>query len=113
MFIPMSTEQNPEKNQVGPPEHKATYELRQIVLRMATNGVPQFLIARDLGIDPKTLRKHYRKELDEGSENATDQVRAYLFKRATGRDIHGKPSSKDSVSASIFWMKTKGGWSEK
>ncbi|MDQ1249754.1 MAG: hypothetical protein QG597_4130 [Actinomycetota bacterium] len=47
---------------------------------MAAYGVPERDIARVLGIDPKTLRKHYRDELDTGSIKATAKVAEFLFR---------------------------------
>ena len=38
---------------------------------MAGYGVPHEGIAVMLDIDPKTLRRHYRRELDRGSVEAT------------------------------------------
>jgi hypothetical protein len=72
---------------------------------MAAYGVPEFDVARVVGIDPKTLRKHYRDELDNGQIKATAKVAESLFRKATGE-------GPQSVTAAIFWLKTKGGWRE-
>ena len=55
-----------------------------------------------LDIDPKTLRKHYRRELDTAHIRANAAVANRLFKRAT----------TDSVAAGIFWLKAQAGWRE-
>ena len=62
-------------------------------------------IARVVGIDPKTLRKHYREELDTGQIKATAKVAESLFRKATS-------DGSQSVTAAIFWLKTRGGWRE-
>jgi hypothetical protein len=80
-----------------------TDEQRGIVKAFAAYGVQQDEIAKYLDIDPKTLRKHFRRELDVGSIEATTKVAQSLFKAATGGNI----------SAAIFWMKARGGWREK
>ena len=72
---------------------------------MAAYGVPELNIARVVGIDAKTLRKHYREELDTGQTKATAKVAESLYRKAT-TDGH------QSVTAAIFWLKTRGGWRE-
>jgi len=72
---------------------------------MAAYGVPEADIARVLAIDPKTLRKHYRDELDTGHIKATAKVAEFLFRKAT-------TDGPQCVTAAIFWMKTRGGWRE-
>src|SRR5947207_14653638 len=53
-------------------------------------------------LDPKTLRKHYREELDLGETKANAQVAGFLFNSArTG-----------NVTAQIFWLKTRARWRE-
>ena len=72
---------------------------------MAGYGVPELSIARVVGIDAKTLRKHYREELDTGQIKATAKVAESLFRKAT-------TDGPQSVTAAIFWLKTRGGWRE-
>ena len=45
---------------------------------MAAYGVPEASISRVVGIDPKTLRKHYWEELDTGGIKATAKVAEFL-----------------------------------
>jgi hypothetical protein len=85
------------------PPHEPTAENRQIVQLHATIGTPQEDIARVLGIDPKTLRKYYRDELDLASAKANATIGGALFNKAKGGD----------TAAMIFWMKTRAGWREK
>jgi len=73
---------------------------------MASYGIPQPDIARVIGCDPKTLRKHYRDELDTGETKANAMVAQNLFRKATG-------DGRESVTAAIFWLKTRARWSEK
>ena len=72
---------------------------------MAGYGVPEIDIARVIGIDPKTLRKHYRDELDTGHILANAKVAESLFRKATG-------DGRQSVTAAIFWLKVRAGWCE-
>ena len=81
-----------------------TEEQRRTVRAMAGYGVPQDDIATLLEIDPKTLRKRFRRELDRGSIEATAKVGQSLFRMAT---------EGGSVAAAIFWMKARAGWREK
>ena len=81
-----------------------TEEQRRTVRVMAGFGIPQPAIATLLEIDPKTLRLHFRRELDRGAVEATAKVAQTLFGMAT---------SGTNTAASIFWMKARAGWREK
>src|SRR5450631_2365525 len=81
-----------------------TDEQRRTVKAMSGFGVPQPDIATHIGIDPKTLRKWFRDELDRGSIEATTKVAQSLFRMAT---------EGNNVAAAIFWMKARAGWREK
>jgi len=48
---------------------------------MAAFGVPELNITRVVGIDAKTLRKHYRDELNTGQTKATAKVDESLSER--------------------------------
>jgi hypothetical protein len=69
---------------------------------MAAYGIPAPDIARTIGIDSKTLRKHYRDELDLGATKANAQVAGFLFTAA----------KSGNVTAQIFWLKTRARWKE-
>ena len=71
---------------------------------MAGYGMPHVDIASFFDIDAKTLRKHFGRELELGSIEATAKVAQSLFRMAT----EGK-----NVAAAIFWMKARAGWREK
>lgn len=81
-----------------------TDEQRRTVRAMAGYGMPHVDIAIFLDIDAKTLRKHFTRELELGSIEATTKVAQSLFRMAT----EGK-----NVAAAIFWMKARAGWREK
>jgi hypothetical protein len=69
---------------------------------MAAYGIPADDISRVVGIDSKTLRKHYRDELDLGETKANAQVAGFLFNSA----------KSGNVPAQIFWLKTRARWRE-
>ncbi len=75
-----------------------------LVRALAIIGVTQDNIARILSCDSDTLRKHFRQELDEGSDRANAAVVGALYHQAV---VEG------NVSAQIFWCKTRLGWREK
>lgn len=75
---------------------------RRQVETMAAYGIPETDISRVLNIDPKTLRKHYRDELDLGGTKANAQVAGFLFNAA----------KNGNVTAQIFWLKTRAKWRE-
>jgi len=87
------------------PRHEPNAFHRRQVEAMAAYGVPEKDIARVIGIDAKTLRKHYRDELDTGQVKATAKVAESLFRKAT-------TEGPQSVTAAIFWLKTRAGWKE-
>jgi hypothetical protein len=87
---------------MGRRAHKPDPAQRRQVEAMAAYGIPEVDIARVVGVDPKTLRKHYRDELDMGETKANAQVAGFLFNSArTG-----------NVTAQIFWLKTRARWRE-
>ncbi len=51
------------------------------------------------------MRKNYRSELDQGHVKANVKVAENLFRKATG-------DGRKSVTAAIFWMKTRARWKE-
>jgi hypothetical protein len=67
--------------------------------------VTQAEIAVVMGIAETTLRLHYRAELDRGLIVANTKVAGNLFKIACGE-------GREAVTAAIFWLKTRAGWSE-
>jgi hypothetical protein len=85
--------------------HKPDPTSRRQVEAMAGYGVPEADIAGVVGIDPKTLRKHYRGELDHGHVKANAKVAENLYRKATG-------DGREAVIAAIFWLKTRAGWKE-
>ena len=87
---------------MGRRRHTPDPSQRRQVEAMAAYGIPEADIARVVGIDPKTLRKHYRDELDLGEVKANAQVAGFLFNSA----------KNGNVSAQIFWLKTRARWKE-
>ena len=85
--------------------HQPDPSLRRQVETLAGYGVPEIGIARVIGIDPKTLRKLYRSELDLGHIKTNSAVAQSLFRKATG-------DGPQAVTAAIFWAKTRMGWKE-
>jgi len=85
---------------------KPTEKDRKQVSSMAAFGTPQENIARVMGIAPKTLRLHFRDELDNGSTIADAAVAQSLYNKAIG-------NGPQAVTACIFWAKTRMGWKEK
>jgi hypothetical protein len=84
------------------PPHAPSHAERQLVQLHSTIGTPQDVIAQLIGIDTKTLRKHYRAELDLATAQANAAIGGALFNKAKGGD----------TTAMIFWMKTRARWSE-
>jgi hypothetical protein len=81
-----------------------TEEQRRTVRAMAGFGVTHKDIEVMLDIDLTMLQQHFRHELDRGSVETTAKVAQTLFHMAT---------VDKNVSAAIFWLKARAGWSEK
>lgn len=94
---------NPANKKAGRPSHEPDEVKRSTVMAMAGYGIPEADIAKALRIDPKTLRKHYRDELDTGHIRANTRVAQSLYEQAT----------TGNVTAAIWWTKARMGWSEK
>src|SRR3954447_15677887 len=100
------------------PPHVPTQQTRRTVEAMAAYGIPQVDIGRVVGCSDNTLREHYRDELDLGMSKANAKVAETLYAAATSavkRDATGAVASidKSGITACIFWMKTRGRWSER
>jgi hypothetical protein len=89
---------------MGAPSFAPTPEQRRMVHAMAGYGVPQDDIALVIGITSRTLRKHFRHELDVAVIEANTRVAQCLYKQAT---------TPGNIGASIFWLKARAGWREK
>jgi len=82
---------------------EATDKQRKAVETMVAYGVPQAEICRALEIDPKTLRKHFRDELDQAVHRANAKIAERLYRAAMD----------GSVGAMIFWLKARAKWRER
>lgn len=87
----------------GRKPHEPTEKTQAEVLALVGFGVSHEDIAKYQGIDAKTLRKHYRDELDQGVIKANAAVAKSLYNQA----VNGK-----STVAAIFWLKTRARWRE-
>ena len=85
------------------PRFNPTADQRKIVEVLVGCGLPEHEIARTLGINPKTLRKHCRWELDQGAIKAKAQVAQSAFKMA---------ASGKYPAMTMFWLKCRAGWRE-
>jgi len=86
----------------GAPPHEPTRATRELVQLHTMVGTTQETLADIIGIDPKTLRKYYREELDQSKARANATIGGALFNKAKSGD----------TAAMIFWMKTQAGWKE-
>jgi len=82
--------------------HQPTKESRQLVQLHAAVGTTVAHIAEIMEISEKTLRKHYRVELDLGRAKANATIGGALFNSA----------KEGNTVAQIFWLKTRAGWRE-
>lgn len=88
----------------GRPPYAPTPKDRATVKAMAGYGIPHDDIAAVIGATAKTLRKHFRDELDLAATQANAAVAQRLFQVATAG------TGKEAVTAAIFWLKARAGW---
>ena len=81
------------------PAHKPTPQQKQMVETMAVAGITHEQIARVVGVNYKTLKKYYEKELDFGLAKANTQIATGLYEKA----LSGDPK------AQMFWLERRGG----
>ncbi|MGR9175918.1 hypothetical protein ACU8OR_10235 [Rhizobium leguminosarum] len=94
----------PEKHP-GRPPHLPTDLQRRLVQELAAHGIPQLEIGRALAVDPKTLRKRYRRELDIGAAKLEAVLIGHLLRLASGSD-------HVALRAIIFLLRCRFGWSQ-
>lgn len=86
----------------GRPSFVADNTQRVAVSALAACGTRFALIAQHVGVDTKTLRRHFRQELADGRQDANARIAKSLFDSALG----------GNTVAQIFWLKTRAGWRE-
>jgi hypothetical protein len=86
------------------PNINPSKEQRLLVRSLAACGIRQDEIARKVGVrSEKTLRKHFREELDNGATDANYSVAQSLYKEAIGGD----------TKAAMFWLRIRAGWKDR
>ena len=87
------------------PAYKPTDKDRAVVKAMASYGIPQEDIGREIGCSHVTLRKYYCDELELSHVRANAKVAEVLFACAIDPDPRHN-------NARFFWLKTRAGWRE-
>jgi hypothetical protein len=72
---------------------------------LAGFGLSADEIARVLQVECQTLKAAFATELDSGALKANARVAENLYRKATGE-------GRESVTAAIFWLKTRARWKE-
>lgn len=100
-----------KKEYRGGPKHEPTAEQRIQVWRQSARGANQAHIAAMLGISDRTLRLHYRYELDHAAEEANDAMAGTVYSMGTGG---GGPDGWKTANfhAAKYWLSTRAGWKE-
>ena len=88
----------------GRPSHRPTVETRNIVVMMSGVGLSEALICSALQITDKTLRKHYRKEIDCAQSRFHAQLISNMVILSQGKD-------GTAFRANEFLLQTRFGYS--
>jgi DNA-binding XRE family transcriptional regulator len=91
------------KKRIGKPPYEPGPEQRNLVAIASASGMKQEDIAKALGIDKKTLRKHFREELDEGHAKVLASIKMTAYQMAL---------SGNQPAMTMFILKTQCGWRE-
>jgi hypothetical protein len=79
-------------------------EQRHLVKVLSSYGIRQEDIATEVGLrSPKTLRKHFREDLDRGRIGANIKV---------GKTLYDMAVSGKRISATTYWL-NRAGWRSK
>lgn len=100
---------NPQKK--SRPPHAPTKELRAAVQMLYIAGYTQEMLCGELNITLKTLRKHYRQQLDSGKAAIDAKVTQTIIAMACGGPGLGN-WEKANLGAAIFYAKTRMNWQE-
>lgn len=94
-----------KKSKGGRPPYAPTPKEREQVIALTAMGATEFEISLVLQLSEPTVRKHFQTELMTGRITANARVAESLFRQATH-------ATKPNVTAAIFWLKARAGWSD-
>jgi hypothetical protein len=92
----------------GKPEHVPTPQTRNLVQLAMLNDMTHKQAAKLVGINEETLRRRYPDELEHGKARLLSMVAANLYRIAQQQG-----DLKAALTASIFVLKSKGGWNDR
>jgi hypothetical protein len=84
--------------------HVPTETNRAKVIGLSLNGISQGRIAEHIGIDSKTLRAHYRHELDFGTETLGAMAANHLVRLMRGDGSSAFSAVKYFLSCRCHWV---------
>ncbi len=79
---------------------------RTVVRLLCAGGITQDRVALAIGINPRTLVKHFKREIDLGQTEIDCLAVSTLVTAMRG-------GGKQAVAAAKFWAQTRMGWSER
>lgn len=91
------------KGKIGNPPFEPTAEQRITVKAMIAGGAQHWVVARYLEISEDTLTRHFKVELDHGKLLVDGEIGGSIVQEAL----------KGDADMRKFYMRTRGGWSEK
>ena len=98
----------------GQPPYEATEKDQVTVKAMVAGGIKQAAIAAVLKISPKTLRKHFRHEINTGAAEIDGLVVKSLIQMALGQKAAvGRPALPPNFNAAKYYTQARMGWSER
>lgn len=86
------------KGQKAQNAHQPTEATKRQVASMAASGVPMDKMARVIGINYRTLVKHYAEDINDAKAKAEAMVAQNIFSKAS------KGEGSEAVKAALIWL---------
>lgn len=103
------TEKSKASDKRGRPSYRPSLADRQTVEELKFVGESDNVIARALGIDPDTLRKHFADELADGHAQRRKEVIGLLFKSAREGNVAAQKKLEEMGRTADAIEAVKGG----
>lgn len=96
----------PGRKAFVPTETERSLVKLAMAIGFTTTQVGRLIRPQEGGVSADTVQRHFKEEVAHGLEFVTAAVANSLFAKAIG-------NSPQSVTAAIFWLKSRAGWKDR